>query len=121
MMNEAMLMQQIHYEISSQKTVRSWVDKSGKLQLETSIRASFLQTTLNASGGHFQLAFILMNVKSLVRIQTAQERDIVDVIWFPTGGGKTEAYLGLSAFSMFLRRLRNRGSRGNQRPYALYA
>lgn len=50
----------------------------------------------------FQLAFILLSMESSVR-ETA-ERQICDTIWFPTGGGKTEAYLGLAAFVMAYRR-----------------
>ena len=42
------------------------------------------------------------------------EREIVDLLFFPTGGGKTEAYLGLAAFAMVLRRLRNPGQDGLQ-------
>ena len=40
------------------------------------------------------------------------ERECVDLLFFPTGGGKTEAYLGLAAFTMVLRRLRNPGENG---------
>jgi hypothetical protein len=52
----------------------------------------------------FQLAFILLNLPGLVE-PTHGDRRTVDLLFFPTGGGKTEAYLGLAAFVMVYRRL----------------
>lgn len=56
----------------------------------------------------FQLAFLLMNLKGIVE-PTHEDREVVDLLFFPTGGGKTEAYLGLAAFNLVLRRLQNPG------------
>ena len=61
----------------------------------------------------FQLAFILLNLPGLAD-PLHPHRETVDLLFFPTGGGKTEAYLGLAAFTMVLRRLRNPGRNGLQ-------
>ena len=104
LMNEAMLKQQIHYEIAS-RHVRTWKSGADGLQLEQPFSPPSYQDP-NRKWYPFQLALILMNLASMNDPQD-DDRKTVDLIWFPTGGGKTEAYLGLSAFTMFLRRLRN--------------
>ncbi|MGW0367456.1 DISARM system helicase DrmA [Streptomyces coeruleorubidus] len=62
-----------------------------------------------ASWRPFQLAFVLLNIDSLTQPGhphrgTGREA-LVDLLFFPTGGGKTEAYLGLAAYTFALRRL----------------
>ena len=59
----------------------------------------------------FQLAFLLTVIESAIR-EDDVFRDTVDLIWFPTGGGKTEAYLGLIAFLIVWRRLTHPSSGG---------
>lgn len=57
----------------------------------------------------FQLAFILLNLPSVTDLHHPDRSDetdaTADLLWFPTGGGKTEAYLGLAAYTMAIRRL----------------
>lgn len=63
----------------------------------------------NRSWRPFQLAFILLSVPALAnpahRDRTEPVEAFADLLWFPTGGGKTEAYLGVAAFTMAIRRL----------------
>jgi len=59
----------------------------------------------------FQIAFVLLNLEGLTDPESP-ERQYADLLWFPTGGGKTEAYLGLIAYTIMLRRLRNPSAAG---------
>jgi hypothetical protein len=59
----------------------------------------------------FQISFMLLCLEGIVDADH-EDREIADLLWFPTGGGKTEAYLGLIAFTTFLRRLRKGASGG---------
>jgi hypothetical protein len=58
----------------------------------------------------FQLAFMLLVMPGLVDGEST-DRDCMDLLWFPTGGGKTEAYLALTAFAIFHMRLTDDGRR----------
>ena len=63
----------------------------------------------NRSWRPFQIAFILLNLPGVTKLDHPERGEgpdaVADLLFFPTGGGKTEAYLGLSAYTMGLRRL----------------
>ncbi len=59
----------------------------------------------------FQIAYILLNLPGIAN-PDHEDRDIADLLWFPTGGGKTEAYLGLVAFTIVHRRLDDAAASG---------
>ena len=69
-------------------------------------KAEYLATMNNQEPAYrpFQLAFLLMNVKSTLVEDDPYRTKYVDLIWFPTGGGKTEAYLALTALTIIARR-----------------
>ena len=100
--NHAMLLQQLHYNLP----LRTWNDIN-RNEIDT-VNWPELDNPPKGLGSWrpFQIAFILMNLGSIAKPED-RERDIVDLVWFPTGGGKTEAYLGLTAFAVFFRRLVN--------------
>ncbi len=68
-----------------------------------------LDLPVNRSWRPFQLAFILINLAGITDLahpdRGAGAEAIADLLWFPTGGGKTEAYLGLTAYTLAIRRL----------------
>jgi Helicase conserved C-terminal domain len=59
----------------------------------------------------FQLAFVLLSLPSIVD-SSHPDRSLAELLWFPAGGGKTEAYLGLFAFTVFHRRISRDGAGG---------
>jgi hypothetical protein len=68
-----------------------------------------IDITDNRSWYPFQLAFILLNLPGITKFDHPERSEapeaVADLLWFPTGGGKTEAYLGLTAYTLGLRRL----------------
>lgn len=54
----------------------------------------------------FQIAFFLMNIESIIN-PSSEYRDVLDLLWISTGGGKTESYLAIMAFTIAYRRLTN--------------
>ena len=116
-MNLAMIMQQLHYNLPLQKWECDENRNYYLLKLASSLPDPYDDNTWYGNKKRygkwrpFQLAFVLMNLKSMLN-NDCDERSIVDLIWFPTGGGKTEAYLGLSAYTIFIRRLMNKEDSG---------
>ena len=103
MANEAILKQQIRSKLTRRS---SYVGEDGRLKVDGETPSPKLEDFSENKWRPFQIAFIL-NVLESIANKESEDRDIVDLIFFPTGGGKTEAYLGVIAFTIILKRLRN--------------
>ncbi|TVQ45919.1 MAG: helicase [Gloeocapsa sp. DLM2.Bin57] len=105
-MNQAMYQQRIHSIYTEKKR------RGEDLTLEE------IDIPPNRSWYPFQLAFILLNIPSLTDLAHPERSNLeeacADLLWFPTGGGKTEAYLGVAAYTMGMRRLQ--GIIGDRHP-----
>jgi hypothetical protein len=111
--NYAMLLQQVH---SGREPRRYRFDPQTASAVFSPAYSVSGPIELRAGQGKwraFQIAFLLMTIHSTADAQS-EDRDLVELIWFPTGGGKTEAYLGLAAFAMFMRRLEDKDDIGVQ-------
>ena len=104
--NRAMFMQRIHIKKQNEMARKN----ADRYPDDDEISEWLTTLNYNDEAGErcrwrpFQLAFLIMDICSIV-FDNSEERKLVDLIWFPTGGGKTEAYLGLTAFTIFYRRL----------------
>lgn len=97
--NRAMLYQQLHYRSESRRTEITTDD----VVVEPAEPIPSWQQA-NRRWRAFQIGFLLAGLRS-ASLGGDEDRETVDLIFFPTGGGKTEAYLGLSAFTLFYQRL----------------
>ena len=104
--NRAMFMQRIHIAMQGDMAQSNADRYPGDEEISDRLCGMDYsrESDANCRWRPFQIAFLLMDVNSIVDDQSP-ERSIVDLIWFPTGGGKTEAYLGLTAFTIFYRKL----------------
>lgn len=97
-MNEAMWLQRTHSLYSEER--RRLKDPNFDRDIDV---------PKNRTWYPFQLAFILLNLPGITRLDHRDRSEtqdaVADLLFFPTGGGKTEAYLGLTAFTLGIRRL----------------
>lgn len=110
--NRAVLMQQLRTHERNARTTE-YDSNSMRITFSEPYTALNLDNIPEGRGSWraFQIAFFLLSVQSTA-MPGSEDRENVELIWFPTGGGKTEAYSALAAYSMFLRRLRDNDDRG---------
>jgi hypothetical protein len=113
LMNAAMFMQLWHSVKVKKDEVNSFINDEAFDHFNFSFYKEIADDKLfskteSAGWRAFQLAFILLNLDGIFKpaddANWDKRNNWVDLVWFPTGGGKTEAYLGLIALTIINRR-----------------
>lgn len=113
LMNAAMFMQLWHSVKTKEDEVNSFINDEefehfNFLFYREIADDKLFSKTESAGWRAFQLAFILLNLDGIFKpendVNWDKRNNWVDLVWFPTGGGKTEAYLGLIALTIIYRR-----------------
>lgn len=108
LMNAAMFMQLWHNAQGNKEKVCADKKKLSFEYYKDEADDTSIFKGIKAAWRPFQLAFILLNLDGIFRRddgeQWKERNELVDLVWFPTGGGKTEAYLGIIALTIINRR-----------------
>ena len=112
LMNTSMFIQMWHGKYADKDVVKYLIKEKeftgfNAIFYKVKCNDDIFKTGVSAGWRAFQLAFILLNLDGIFDdVHTNEKRnDLVDLVWFPTGGGKTEAYLGLIALTILHRRM----------------
>lgn len=107
-MNSAMFMQLWHNNKTNQEMLKN-LHHDLNQQFYHNASDYIFSNTAHAAWRPFQLAFILLNLDGIFKRDNEpnwlKRNELTDLVWFPTGGGKTEAYLGLIALTIINRRM----------------
>ncbi|WP_329479273.1 DISARM system helicase DrmA [Kribbella sp. NBC_01484] len=101
-MNRVMADQRVHSQVAQARS------EDATLGIAAALEEVVAKGEGAASWRHFQIGFILMQLPALTdptALRRSSDDARAELLFFPTGGGKTEAYLGLAAYTFAIRRL----------------
>jgi hypothetical protein len=111
LMNTSMFIQMWHGKYAGKEDIKIKMEKDSFCGFDADFYKScnddIFQKNIPSGWRAFQLAFILLNLDGIFDDNSKNEKrnELVDLVWFPTGGGKTEAYLGLISLTILHRRM----------------
>jgi hypothetical protein len=113
LMNTSMFIQMWHGKYAEKDVVKNLMNEEDFSGFNAEFykvkcKDDIFKTGVSAGWRAFQLAFILLNLDGIFDDNATNEKrnELVDLVWFPTGGGKTEAYLGLISLTILHRKIK---------------